>query len=483
MTDNKTDVKFVKATRDGQWFMLRTVRGYIFAHNADGELSPVKTPKGNFLETSYETIANRILTDLDKFGEEYESSQSILTWQSTIIDYVSEMDKSEVLEALDGFLDNGNDWTFTRNQEKEKWVNLFGEPVARKTSIRNWLPRCTHMQLNAVNVIAKVFGSINIAYVLACLMEKYKGTQLDKEFYRYACFIYDNWDCGDSEDFYNDFKTFQLCYGIHLESNGPIIVGKISGATTDNCVGKWAPLENLVGRNYYLYTAGERDTVQPLELKIPDLDIGTEYEEGVQFRDVNGTLEWYVPQECWLKRIRSAEEGNKTYLLVLELSEDYLIKQVSVIQEDIEMKSYGNIYFVLPGIEPEANRFYNELDYLPREVQKELHFLMLGRSLPGNYSFIGKRLPQSMLDTCTYDNGGMKCTYALQSAYRMAYMHMSIEISPEMIIKGFDYSTYQSSGNGLEDMYSRPQFLYNRKDEAIDMLLYIIDNYTEEEIN
>ena len=60
-------------------------------------------------------------------------------------------------------------------------------------------------------------------------------------------------------------------------------------------------------------------------------------------------------------------------------------------------------------------------------------------------------------------------------------MHMSVTTTEEGIIEDFDYSTYQSSGSAYGDMFSRPQHLNDRHEEIIDMLLYIIDLYTEEE--
>ena len=81
-------------------------------------------------------------------------------------------------------------------------------------------------------------------------------------------------------------------------------------------------------------------------------------------------------------------------------------------------------------------------------------------------------------------NGGSNTeyTYALQSAHRLAYTHMSVETSEDGIIESFSYSSYQSSGSAYADMFSRPVACSDRQDEAIDMLLYIYDMYTNEEL-
>ena len=59
----------------------------------------------------------------------------------------------------------------------------------------------------------------------------------------------------------------------------------------------------------------------------------------------------------------------------------------------------------------------------------------------------------------------------------MAYMHMSVDTSEDGIIEDFAYSTYRSTGNSYGDMFSRPESLSDRTDEAMDMLLYIYDKY------
>ena len=58
---------------------------------------------------------------------------------------------------------------------------------------------------------------------------------------------------------------------------------------------------------------------------------------------------------------------------------------------------------------------------------------------------------------------------------------MRIDTDESGIIDGFDYSSYQSSGNSYGDMFSRPQYYSDRSDEAVDMLLHILDQYTEQE--
>ena len=70
----------------------------------------------------------------------------------------------------------------------------------------------------------------------------------------------------------------------------------------------------------------------------------------------------------------------------------------------------------------------------------------------------------------------------IQSAFRLAYMHMSVDTTEDGVVEDFSYSTYQSSGSAYGDMFSRPTCFSDRKDEAMDMLLHIYDMYTDEEL-
>ena len=143
----------------------------------------------------------------------------------------------------------------------------------------------------------------------------------------------------------------------------------------------------------------------------------------------------------------------------------------------------GGGMFFIPGMAMPARHSYYEInDYsYPEVVCRELKALSAGRYLKNNFSFIGKKLPQAILSQG--GNGGDMTdhTYALQSAFRLAYMHMSITTTEDGTITDFDYSTYQSSGSAYGDMFSRPQGLEDRHEEIVDMLLYILDRYTEEE--
>ena len=119
---------------------------------------------------------------------------------------------------------------------------------------------------------------------------------------------------------------------------------------------------------------------------------------------------------------------------------------------------------------------------LPNKATEDLHRLLDGKTMPLDFTFEGKRLPQRMIDECANGNSITDYSFAIRSAFRMAYMHMDIETDENGVVELLCYTTYQSSGSAYGDMFSRPVSLSDRLDEAMDVLLHIYDMYTDEEL-
>lgn len=98
-----------------------------------------------------------------------------------------------------------------------------------------------------------------------------------------------------------------------------------------------------------------------------------------------------------------------------------------------------------------------------------------GRFIPSGFTLIGKKLPKEMVEK-------EQNSFSLQSPYRLAYTHMTIKTDESGIIDDFSYSSWQSNGSCWGYMFSRPVEVEDRKDESIDMLLYIYDKYSDEEL-
>ena len=138
---------------------------------------------------------------------------------------------------------------------------------------------------------------------------------------------------------------------------------------------------------------------------------------------------------------------------------------------------------MIPGMETTSSKSYDYCSNPPDKVLDDIRMLIKGRALPKDFSFIGKKLPRELFEQEGGNEEDTEISFAMQSAYRLAYMHMSIDLDGEEgIIDDFEYSTYQSSGSPQGDMFSRPVTYDDRTDEAIDMLLHLYDLYTDEEL-
>ena len=487
MSEDKINIKVLKLTNDGKWALI-LVDGnkYYYAQVDDQNTEIVKTPAGNPFSTSYKKLANRILDDLGKFGYDYHSPESILSWHFTMIDNFSQMEHAEVEDVLDQSFLQKQDWTFIENQDNGDWTKLFGERGERNATIRKWLSNCTHMQMTAACCIGNAYYSINIAFVLARLLENYEGSKLEYKINQLAKFIAENSFYGPVEDIVNDFKTFELYYGIHLEEYGPIIHEEIEEEElAATYIGKQIDVEALVGRNYYLYLDGKKAEAQPFELDLSDLELDwdddiEDDDDDEDYDDEYNELEDYLPEKCWVKRISAVEDGNEAYYIIaVSVSESGIINDVRLILEEVTRANCS--WFMIPGMELQGSSSYEEMDYAPKNVINDLDALIGGRYLKKDFSFIGKKLPEAIMSEGGNGGSDTEYTYALQSAYRLAYMHMAVYTDESGIIESFSYSSYQSSGSGYGDMFSRPVTYSDRKDEAVDMLLYILDRYDEEE--
>lgn len=273
---------------------------------------------------------------------------------------------------------------------------------------------------------------------------------------------------------------------------------------SESMVGVQLTVEELVGRNFYHFTNGLRDSQQPLKLMLPDLE-PVEYadedddtyddsddddssddeedsdEEDSESKDEGDQLAELLPTRCWVKRFASLEElGSDTYLLyVLQLDDSMTVIEELALLDEPATRSF----FINLPVRVAREYSSMDMDFPPLEdlLMSERHALLTKHFLKDGFSFTEQRLPQKMLDRG--GNGGRKTEYtdAIQSAHRLAYNHISIGTTLEGVVESFSYSNYASSGNGYADMFSRPQSQGDNYEEAVDMLLYILDQYTDEE--
>lgn len=177
--------------------------------------NPVLTPKGNILDTGFLELAERMLVDLDKYGYEYKSIDSILPWQFTMIDNFMPLSHEDAVKIVtDSFLAT-TDWTYEETIDAE-WKRMFGDWSERKVAIAKWLSQCTHMQLVAICCIGNAYHSINVALTVAYLHEKYtKEYDLKMKLNRLAERISEHSPYDSKDQILSDFKTFFFYYSLN----------------------------------------------------------------------------------------------------------------------------------------------------------------------------------------------------------------------------------------------------------------------------
>ena len=215
-TTKETDYEIVQ--KGEEWTIVQNDGCYFFI---DENEEYATTPRGVVLKTSYLELAERILEDLDIYGPDDFSAESILPWHYTMVENFSKMEHKQVEDVLADSFINRYDWTYTTDVEGTEWEEIWGVRGVREGEIVEWLSKITHMQMTAACCIGNAYHTINIAYMLATIMETCDGDEREARFKELADFV------GENSEYYatiDDFKTFELYYGIHLKENGNVII-------------------------------------------------------------------------------------------------------------------------------------------------------------------------------------------------------------------------------------------------------------------
>ena len=478
--ENKSKSKFVKRSRNGKYGLWDSDGRFLFC-SSDEKKPEVFTTAANYpITTSYRKLADAMLEDLDTYGPQSEDQQSIARWQLDLVNDYIRLKAPEFADVVKKECLSEPDWTESINKQ-DAWTLFFRHTLLDRAGIEAWIDKCTHMQLNAILHVYRALKSARIALSVARVMECIAADPEDK------LEIITKWIVDNSEYSYpyvaKIISDFKLYYGIHLEEHGDLFDGLIDYEEDQFFVGQKVSEEILIGRNYYLYEEGLRAKDQPKHYEPDDiaLDCSSDDEDDEENEEESeepeyDELEAFVPECCWIRRISALEDGQESYFLIaVTVDEDYTITGVTCVHETVSQQG-GGLFFFTPGLFDSASTSeYEELDFYPPRVFDELAYLVKGRALKPGFSIIGKPIPQWMRDHNEYN------TFALQSGYRSAYTHISIESDDDWCFTDLEYSSYQSSNSAYGDMFSRPQTLSDREDEAVDMLLYIIDHYTDEE--
>ena len=234
-------------TEDSKGF----TRYWIYSKKSESGLT---TPGGMRIFTKLKELAEKIYEDYDQFGDGVDSDLSIIPWHFEMLDRFLPMKREDMEDIVIKEYPIDNDWTFDVEDNDSK--KIFGDKEIRIKEIKKWLDSCHPMLLNAAYQIAKRFNSLNIPYLLALYMEKYKRKDLMDKFGELADCIAKT-DKYRSQDFIlSRFNNFFVYYGCVLKTEGNIITEK--KLEDESIIGTKVTTELLLGRNYNLFLTDER---------------------------------------------------------------------------------------------------------------------------------------------------------------------------------------------------------------------------------
>lgn len=250
----------------------------------------------------------------------------------------------------------------------------------------------------------------------------------------------------------------------------------------------------LLGRNYfYIEDQKVKKDICLSELSDFDLydsiDYKSFYESGevdeeddeITCTKVKAYLASMSTKSAWIKCMAphpdDVEVGTAYIIIQVILDEDSKIESVHAFTRFMDGMNGGfggaGFFVDIPGSES-MECHLSHMPMFPPEVLAELDMLTEGRYFKKGFSFVGKPLPENIM----WMNGGDNCkTSAQSSAFRNAYFHISVDVTDDDIIDGFEFSQYENE----HSMFQRPRSVDEDIVDGLDCALMLIDAYTKEE--
>ena len=154
-----------------RYTILQSETGFVI--NKDGNV--LRTPMGTVVETNFKVLAERLVGDLTRYGEDPANAASIVAFHYAMLEFFLKVPRSQLEENVSSGLDKGKDWTLhcpsAEPQFFMRWLGLFGNGQAQSEAGKEWLKSISLMQLCAVCVIGRATESVNIPYLVATKLQ------------------------------------------------------------------------------------------------------------------------------------------------------------------------------------------------------------------------------------------------------------------------------------------------------------------------
>jgi len=134
------------------------------------------TPGGTAVKSSIKVLAERLVTDLECYGEDPGDPVSLVAFHYSMLDYFVDAPIKTIQCQLTDSFDPEWDWTLTcptaYPHNMFKWWELFGMNGSNVEKGLEWLETLSMMQLCAVTIVTAYTGSVNIAFIVATVLNK-----------------------------------------------------------------------------------------------------------------------------------------------------------------------------------------------------------------------------------------------------------------------------------------------------------------------
>ncbi len=252
----------------------------------------------------------------------------------------------------------------------------------------------------------------------------------------------------------------------------------ISEMELERFIGKVVTKDCLAGRGYF--TSSETYIV-PLP-KIKDFDdvCASEDDDDITCDEVkeyiSEELDSYEPV-CWFKAmpVEPEDVDDQEFYLVIcvmtdHVAEGFKIREIKVnARRVLSSLCGGMIQFPSPVMDSE----FFEMLMLPPETVREIELLVSGRYLKDGFTLVGKPMPENKE---MFHPNPAYCI-ARNSGWRNVYWHVYIGVDDDDIIEDMELSTYEREVS----MFQRPHHMPDDPVDAFDAVLFICDQYTDEE--
>ena len=189
--------------REGEW--------YVLCKNGVELL----TPQNRSVKTKFKALADRLVLDLEKYGEDPGNPLSLVAFHYPMVDFFVVSPRESLEHSISIGLDRGNDWTLECPSAEPnfwmRWLGVFGNGQQQSEEGKKWLSQISPMQLCAVCIIGRVMESVNIPFIVATKLKPSALKSFAKEIEAHYPYV-------SAKDLAVYFKNFLFYFNVEKES-------------------------------------------------------------------------------------------------------------------------------------------------------------------------------------------------------------------------------------------------------------------------